>query len=177
MQFPRVGVAKCHLDLDVPVLDRGGDQAAWFADDEPGQGPAEPARGQAGIGGVGRDRVQPPVVTAVVADPRDQAGDVLAQVGLSSGPSDPASQGACVGSAVDQQRVREQQLGLVQPRGDCDGSGDRLDGDPGVVADLPFGQLAAVVAGSSLEVLAVQQDQPVHTVAGEAASFQVGGYW
>lgn len=74
------GVTECHLDLDVPVLDRGGDQAAGFADDEPGQRPAQPARGQAGAGGIGRDGIQPALLTAVLVDPGDQAGDVAADM-------------------------------------------------------------------------------------------------
>ncbi|MCG5213277.1 hypothetical protein [Streptosporangium sp. KLBMP 9127] len=59
-------VTKSHFDVDVSVLDRGGDQAAGLARDEPGQVAAEPADRDRAVVTVGRYLLGQAVVSAVV---------------------------------------------------------------------------------------------------------------
>jgi hypothetical protein len=108
MQFPRVGVAEGHLDAQVSVLDRGGDQAPRPADDEPGQSATEASGEDNRVDRVGRDSVTAAVLGAVVIDPGQELGEVVVDPGLRPGAADAAAQQGRAVAAVGEQRRREQ---------------------------------------------------------------------
>jgi hypothetical protein len=75
------------------------------------------------------------------------------------------------------QLVVEQQPVVVQPFEHPDRSDGLLDGDPGFVAKLAFGDLLTVLVAGALELAAFDGPEIGDGIVCDATSFEIEHYW